>query len=124
MRSTSAQKPGRFDFPPGETFCGIHVQHSLLAGAIGELNGEGRAALERDAVAGWAPWAANGGLMYEQQILTASARTSVREFCTDAAYQRIVFLSSRGSRLGSCASTRYSLPLAQIRSAVQCAPAR
>ena len=61
--------------PAGRDFLWQYVYSTPLAGTIGELNGEGRAALERDAVAGWAPWAADGGLTYEQPILTVSART-------------------------------------------------
>lgn len=48
---------------------------AALAGPIGKLNGEGRAALERAVAAGWAGWATDGGLVYGQPILTASART-------------------------------------------------
>jgi hypothetical protein len=61
--------------PAARDFLWQYVHSTPLTGAIGELNGEGRAAFEREVVAGWAGWAADGGLMYGQPILTASART-------------------------------------------------
>jgi SAM-dependent methyltransferase len=60
--------------PAARDFLWQYVYSTSLAGAIGQLNGEGRAALERDVVAGWVRWAADGGLTYGQPILTASAR--------------------------------------------------
>jgi len=65
----------RLRLPAARDFLWQYVQSTPLAGAIGELNGEARAAFERDVVVGWAEWAADGGLMYGQPILTASART-------------------------------------------------
>jgi len=72
-----SRRSGRPKAPGRRTSLHSHRQvHSTpLAGPIGELNGEGRAAFERDVVAGWAGWAADGGLVYGQPILTASART-------------------------------------------------
>ena len=60
--------------PAAPDFLWQYVHSTPLAGAIGELNDEGRAAFERDVVAGWAAWAAEGGLVYGQPILSASAR--------------------------------------------------
>ena len=65
----------RLRLPAARDFLWQYVQSTPLAGAIGELNGEARAAFECDVVVGWAEWAADGGLMYGQPILTASART-------------------------------------------------
>jgi len=52
-----------------------HASTAPLTGPIGELNGEARAAFERDIVTGSAGWSADGGLVYGQPILTTSART-------------------------------------------------
>ena len=40
---------------------------------IAEAGDDVRAALERDVVAGWRPWVADGGLAYEQPITLATA---------------------------------------------------
>jgi hypothetical protein len=61
--------------PAARDFLWQYVHSTPLVGPIGELNGEARAAFERDVVAGWSGWAADGGLRYGQPILTASART-------------------------------------------------
>ena len=61
--------------PAARDFLWQYVHSTPLAGPIGELNGEARAALERDVVAGWEGWAADGVLVCGQPILTASART-------------------------------------------------
>lgn len=60
--------------PAARDFLWQYVYSTPLAGAVGQLNGEGRAALEQDVVAGWERWAADGGVRYEQPLLTASAR--------------------------------------------------
>lgn len=60
--------------PAARDFLWQYVYSTPLAGAVGQLNGEGRAALEQDVVAGWERWAADGGVRYEQPMLTASAR--------------------------------------------------
>ena len=60
--------------PPAKDFLWQYVYSTPLAAPIGQLNDERRAALERDVVNGWKTWAANGGLVPEQPILTASAR--------------------------------------------------
>ena len=60
--------------PAARDFVWQYVYSTPLAGPIGQLSDEGRAALERDVVTGWAQWAADGGLMYEQTVLTVSAR--------------------------------------------------
>lgn len=60
--------------PAARDFLWQYVYSTPLAGALAQLNDDGRAALERDVVAGWARWAAEDGLRYEQPILTASAR--------------------------------------------------
>jgi len=61
--------------PAARDFLWQYVHSTPLAGAIGELDAGVRAALERDVVAGWSGWAADGGLVYGHPILTASART-------------------------------------------------
>ena len=61
--------------PAARDFLWQYVHSTPLAGPIGGLNDEARAALERDVVTGWAGWVADGGLVYDQPILTASART-------------------------------------------------
>jgi ubiquinone/menaquinone biosynthesis C-methylase UbiE len=60
--------------PAARDFMWQYVYSTPLAGPIGELNDEARAALERDVVGGWTRWAIDGGLQYEQPVLTASAR--------------------------------------------------
>ncbi len=60
--------------PAARDFLWQYVHSTPLGGAIGQLNREGQAALERDVVAGWARWSAEGGLTSEQPVLTASAR--------------------------------------------------
>ena len=60
--------------PAARDFLWQYVHSTPLAGPIGQLNGEGRAALERDVVAGWVRWEADGAVTYAQPILTASAR--------------------------------------------------
>jgi hypothetical protein len=65
----------QLQLPAARDFLWQYVHSTPLAGPIGKLNGEARAALERDVVAGWAEWAADGGLMCGQPILTVTART-------------------------------------------------
>jgi ubiquinone/menaquinone biosynthesis C-methylase UbiE len=60
--------------PAARDFLWQYVHSTPLSGAIGQLNDEVRAALERDVVAGWGRWEAEGGLTYGQPVLTASAR--------------------------------------------------
>jgi ubiquinone/menaquinone biosynthesis C-methylase UbiE len=49
-----------------------YVYSTPLAGLIGELDEKAREAFEHDVVNGWARWAVDGGLQYEQPILTAT----------------------------------------------------
>lgn len=51
-----------------------YVHCTPLAGPVGKLTDDGRAALEREIVSGWEAWAADGGLRYTQPVLTVSAR--------------------------------------------------
>lgn len=51
-----------------------YVYSTPLAGPIGELDTNEREAFERDVVNGWAPWSVDGGLQYEQPVLTTSLR--------------------------------------------------
>ena len=60
--------------PAARDFLWQYIHSTPLAGAIGELNDEGRAAFEREVVAGWARWAVDDGLENGQPILTAFAR--------------------------------------------------
>ena len=60
--------------PAAEDFLWQYIHSTPLGAVIGRLDAEKQAALERDVVAGWTPWAAEGGLTYGQPILTASAR--------------------------------------------------
>ena len=60
--------------PEAKQFLWQYVHSTPLAGPVSEIDDDARAALERDVVNGWKPWAAQGGLMYEQPVLIASAR--------------------------------------------------
>ena len=63
--------------PPPRDFLWQYVHSTPLAGAVGQLSAEGRSALERDVVAGWAPWAAEGaqGVRITNPHCAVSART-------------------------------------------------
>jgi ubiquinone/menaquinone biosynthesis C-methylase UbiE len=60
--------------PAARDFMWQYVYCTPLAGPIGELTDEARAALERDVVSGWEGWAVDGGLRYAQPVLTVAAR--------------------------------------------------
>lgn len=60
--------------PSPREFLWQYVQCTPLAEQVAGAEHEVLAALEREVVAGWQPWVANGGLAYEQEMLVAVAR--------------------------------------------------
>lgn len=63
-----------FHLPAPADFLWQYVQSTPLMEPIAEAGDDVRAALERDVVAGWRPWVADGGLAYEQPITLATGR--------------------------------------------------
>jgi ubiquinone/menaquinone biosynthesis C-methylase UbiE len=64
----------RLRLPPPQEFLWQYIQSTPLAGAMAELDDAGRAALERDVVAGWQESVEDGGLTYGQGIIVATGR--------------------------------------------------
>jgi SAM-dependent methyltransferase len=60
--------------PAPRDFLWQYVQCTPIAGLVADAGEEVLAALERDVVAGWQPWTANGGMTYEQEMIVAAAR--------------------------------------------------
>jgi SAM-dependent methyltransferase len=60
--------------PSAREFLWQYVQSTPLAGLVAQADSEILAALERDVVAGWQPWARDGGLAYQQGMIVATAR--------------------------------------------------
>lgn len=70
VRSTIEQPrlPGAADF------LWQYIACTPLSADLERFDDEHRGALERDVVAGWQPWAHDGGLTYDQPILVATGR--------------------------------------------------
>jgi ubiquinone/menaquinone biosynthesis C-methylase UbiE len=60
--------------PPAADFLWQYIQSTPLAPSIMGADENRRMALERDVVGGWQPWAAGGGMTYQQRMLVASGR--------------------------------------------------
>lgn len=60
--------------PAPADFLWQYVHSTPLAGAAAGLDSEGRAALERDVVAGWRPFTEDGGLTLKLEVATATGR--------------------------------------------------
>ena len=61
-------------FPPPREFMWQYIHSTPLAGLISGLSAAQTEALERDVVAGFAPWTTDDGIQYEQANLVSSAR--------------------------------------------------
>jgi ubiquinone/menaquinone biosynthesis C-methylase UbiE len=64
--------------PPPADFLRQYVWSTPLAMVIGGAGEELRAALEREVVAAWQPFAENGGMRLRQRVVTATATAPVR----------------------------------------------
>jgi len=62
--------------PAAEDFLWQYVFSTPLAEPAGKLDEERRADLQQEVVAGWAPFAADGGLVLEFDLTSATARTA------------------------------------------------
>lgn len=60
--------------PPPEEFLWQYVHSTPLSGMVAQVDEEARAAIERDVVAGWKDFEADGSLIYQQRIVLASAQ--------------------------------------------------
>jgi ubiquinone/menaquinone biosynthesis C-methylase UbiE len=61
-----------FHLPPAADFLWQYIQSTPLAPSIMGADENRRMALERDVVDGWQPWADDGGMTYQQEVLVAS----------------------------------------------------
>ena len=61
-------------FPPAREFVWQYLSSTPLMAAVAEASDQQRAALQQEVEAGWAPWEADGGVVYEHPIVTVSAR--------------------------------------------------
>jgi ubiquinone/menaquinone biosynthesis C-methylase UbiE len=64
--------------PPPRDFLWQYVESTPLAGALVAAGRNARTALERDVIASWTPFEADGGLKCDQPIVSATARRSDR----------------------------------------------
>jgi hypothetical protein len=62
--------------PAAEDFLWQYVFSTPLAEPAGKLDEERRAALQQEVVAGWAPFADDGGLVLEVDLTSVTARTA------------------------------------------------
>ena len=60
--------------PAPADFFWQYVQSTPLAATVAQVSDERRAALERDVVAGWQPWAVDGGITYQQNVAVTTGR--------------------------------------------------
>lgn len=60
--------------PAPEEFLWQYVHSTPLAGAVAEVNDEGRSSLERDVVAKWREFVKDGALVLQVRIVTVTAR--------------------------------------------------
>lgn len=60
--------------PSAQEFLWQYVQSTPLAGLVAQAESDVLAALERDVVTGWQPWARDGGLAYQQGMIVATVR--------------------------------------------------
>lgn len=60
--------------PTPRDFLWQYIWSTPLAGVVSEADDEAHAALEREIVEGWKPFEHDGGMVYEQEIVTATAR--------------------------------------------------
>ena len=68
-------KPLMLTFPgPGE-FLWQYVSSTPLAAAVAQIDDAGRAALERDVMAGWRPFVKDGTFTHEVNIVLTTARS-------------------------------------------------
>lgn len=63
-----------FNLPSPQEFLWQYIQSTPLSGLVAEADGDVLAALERDVVTGWQPWARDSGMSYPQEVLVATAR--------------------------------------------------
>jgi ubiquinone/menaquinone biosynthesis C-methylase UbiE len=67
------RNPMTLRLPPPEEFLWQYVHSTPLAGAVAQTDDEGRAALERDVVAGWQPFVEDGTLLLRLNPTVATA---------------------------------------------------
>ena len=60
--------------PAPADFLWQYVQSTPLAATVAQVSDERRAALERDVVAGWQPFTADGGITYRQDVAVTTGR--------------------------------------------------
>lgn len=60
--------------PAAREFLWQYVSCTPLSALLADTDADRLAAIERDVVSGWAPWARDGGLTYEQGMLVLTAR--------------------------------------------------
>ena len=60
--------------PAARDFLWQYVHSTPLAGIVAGADDEALRTLERDVVANWQPWAKDGGLAYQQDMIVATAR--------------------------------------------------
>lgn len=61
-----------FELPPPGDFLWQYIHSTPLAGVVPEVGEEHQQALERDVVQKWKNFEQNGGMIYRQQVLTAT----------------------------------------------------
>ena len=67
-------QPTRIALPPAKEFLWQYVHCTPLTAELARLDAAAHSAVERAVVEKWKPWAADGGLVYEQEMIVVTAK--------------------------------------------------